>query len=74
MFNVIFRFSHCYIIIHYLKESNQHGNYCPNTTKSETIEVLQLLMATNGDSAGWLNLLAKHQEDYHTIMESDIGL
>jgi len=41
---------------------------------SETIEVLQLLMATNGDSAGWLNLLAKHQEDHHTIMGSDIGL
>ncbi|TGO03769.1 hypothetical protein PN36_00530 [Candidatus Thiomargarita nelsonii] len=41
---------------------------------SETIEVLQLLMATNGDSAGWLNLLAKHHEDHQTIMGADIGL
>jgi MoxR-like ATPase len=41
---------------------------------SETIEVLQFLMATEGDSAGWLNLLAKHQEDIHTIMQSDTSL
>ncbi len=41
---------------------------------SETIEVLQLLMATNGDSAGWLNLLAKHHEDRHTITQSKTNL
>jgi MoxR-like ATPase len=41
---------------------------------SETIEVLQLLTATSGNDAGWLNLLLKHEEDYPTVEEAGIEI
>lgn len=41
---------------------------------SETIEVIRLLIAANGETDGWLNLIAKHSEDFHTIKESGINI
>ncbi len=41
---------------------------------SESIEVLRLLIAADGETGGWLNLIAKHNEDFHTVKESGINL
>ncbi|MEA1968401.1 MAG: MoxR family ATPase [Thermodesulfobacteriota bacterium] len=41
---------------------------------SETIEVVRLLIAANGETDGWLNLVAKHNEDFHTIKKSKINV
>jgi len=41
---------------------------------SETIEVVKLLIAANGESDGWINLLGKHSEDIQTIKNSGIQL
>jgi MoxR-like ATPase len=41
---------------------------------AETIELLELLMATQGDDAGWLNLIVKHRQDYEIVKRSKIGL
>lgn len=41
---------------------------------AETIEIVQLLTATQGDDSGWLNLIVKHSQDYATVKKSKIKI
>lgn len=41
---------------------------------AETIELVKLLVSTQGDEAGWLNLLIKNSRDYEFVKRSSLSL
>lgn len=41
---------------------------------AETIELVRLLIATQGDGAGWEHLIVKHPEDQHLVQKAGIEM
>ncbi|NUM35045.1 MAG: MoxR family ATPase [Candidatus Brocadiae bacterium] len=41
---------------------------------AETIELVKLLVATQGEESGWLNLLVKNSRDYEFVKRSNLSL